>query len=151
MVVGRGSSVQSLGSSTQPAPATASRLQLSQTSRSQSAAGWSETWRLHQWEASAAETAVCTAGTGRGGGQGGPLPRLVRGWGDGAAVLACSAALWSLSQYTLPILSHPPSPSSSDIMCTVTRTTAAALSPLSTGPGWGMLLSSNCCSLSESG
>ena len=81
MVLGRGSSVQSLGSSTQPAPATASRLQLSQTSRSQSAAGWSETWRLHQWEASAAETAVCTAGTGPGGGQGGPLPRLVRGWG----------------------------------------------------------------------
>ena len=82
MVVGRGSSVQSLGSSTQPAPATASRLQLSQTSRSQSAAGWSETWRLHQWEASAAETAVCTAGTGPGGGAGRPFTPAGAGVGE---------------------------------------------------------------------
>ena len=58
---------------------------------------------------------MCTAGTGPGGGQGGPLPRLVRGWGA-AAVLACSGALRSLSQYTLPILSHPPSQPSSHIM-----------------------------------
>ena len=142
-MVGRGSSVQSLGSSTQPAPATASRLQLSQTSRSQSAAGWSETWRLHQWEASAAETAVCTAGTGPGGGAGRPFTPAGAGvggmvqlsWRVKCRVLHSGACHNTLcpSCHTRP---RPPARTSCAQSPGPRHAALRAGSTLSTGPGW---------------